>query len=103
MKLAECRIGVLVSVKPEVLEVDEIRIGHVVGLTYQGMGRPAGHADVLLDRLKRAAPTTEEEAALAHVRVPDSKGRKVVPLVLFAGNQQATPFDYENLDLFTAF
>lgn len=102
MKLAECKMGTLVCVKPDMLEVDELRVGHVVGLTYLGLPR-ANRADHLLDHLKRKPPTTHEEASLNHARLPEVGGKKLVPLVLFAGNEQATPFDFENLDLFTAF
>ena len=35
MKLSECQMGRLVSVKPDELEIDELRIGHVVGLARQ--------------------------------------------------------------------
>ena len=103
MKLAECKMGTLVCVKPDLLEVDELRVGHVVGLTYMGLANRTTYADHLIDRLKRPVPKTHEEAVLIHARVPDTDGKKLVPLVLFAGNEQATPFDYENLDLFTAF
>jgi len=33
MKLAECKLGALVCVKPDKLTTDELRIGHIVGLT----------------------------------------------------------------------
>lgn len=68
MKLRECRMGVLVAVKPDRLETDELRIGHVVGLVRNVQDQP-----------------------------------EVIPLVLFAGNEQATPYHYNNLDLFTAY
>jgi hypothetical protein len=40
MKLCECKIGVLVCVKPDKLKTDELRIGHVVGLTMNVQNKP---------------------------------------------------------------
>ena len=68
MKLCECKMGVLVCVKPDVLDTDQLRIGHVVGLTRNVQDQP-----------------------------------EIIPLVLFAGNEQPTPFHFNNLDLFTAY
>jgi len=68
MKLCECRMGVLVAVKPDRLETDELRIGHVVGLTRNVQEQP-----------------------------------EIIPLILFAGNIEPTPYHYKNLDLFTAY
>jgi hypothetical protein len=59
-------MGVLVAVKPDKLETDELRIGHVVGLHRNG-------------------------------------SQEIIPLILFAGNLEPTPYHYANLDLFTSY
>jgi hypothetical protein len=89
MKLAECQMGVLVAVKPDVLETDELRIGHVVGLAYAPRGAPPGtYAQTLIHKLKS----------------PESFDLPVVvPLVRFAGNSDSVAISHEDLDLFTAF
>lgn len=94
MKLAECKMGVLVSVQPDALATDELRIGHVVGLTYAGIvpdGQPYTHSVAVLETIRRPKD------------VESVKKMRVIPLILFAGNSHPTPFDYEKLDLFTAY
>lgn len=79
MKLCECRIGVLVAVKPDELQTDELRIGHVIGLTTTGSSP--------LERIKHA---------------PGAKF-ETIPVVMFAGNVQGTAIHHDKLDLFTAY
>jgi len=83
MKLCECKMGVLVAVKPDALQTDELRIGHVVGLAYAG-----GRTVAILSQIGKEFSSEE---------------KKIIPVVQFVGNDRPTAIDYDLLDLFTAF
>ena len=87
MKLAECKMGVLVCVKAEALETTELRIGHVVGLADPDNLNP----NSILAQLRNKAG---QVPVTAH---------KVWPVVLFAGNERGVVINYEDLEPFTAF
>jgi hypothetical protein len=85
MKLCECTMGVLVCVKADAIDSDQLHIGHIVGLA--NPDDPFGAASILT-QLKTK---------------PGAAPQRVWPVVQFCGQHNSKVVDFNDLDLFTAY